>query len=86
MEKLSTEKDEKKNERKLTDIALVAYLVCEGFKMTRIERRKDKADFFFEEGNNLEQATLSFFNHESRVDPLKFNETLRNLRSYAKQG
>ena len=87
MEKLFTEKDEKKsNERKLTDIALVAYLVCEGIKMTRIDRKKDRADFYFEENEELEQATMRFFNHEGKVDPNRFNETLRNLRSYAKQG
>ncbi len=91
MEKLSTEKDEK-NEIKLTDIALVAYLVCEGFKMSRIDRKRDKgtsltkSDFYFEENNELEKATLNFFNHEAKVDPLMFSETLRNLRSYAKQG
>ena len=87
MEKPTIENDdEKKNERRLTDIALVAYLVCEGFKMMKIVRRKDKSDFFFEESANIEQATLNFFNHEAKVDTLKFNETLRNLRSYAKQG
>lgn len=86
MEKPSIENDEKKNERRLTDIALVAYLVCESFKMIRIDKRKDKSDFYFEESGELEQATLSYFNHEAKVDPLRFNETLRNLRSYAKQG
>ena len=82
MEKLSTEKDE----RKLTDIALVAYLVCEGYKIMRIDRKKDKSDFYFENNDELEKATLSYFNHEAKVDPLRFSETLRNLRSYAKQG
>lgn len=83
MEKQSTEKDD---ERRLTDIALVAYLVCEGYKMLRIDRRKDKSDFYFENSSEIEVATLKYFNHEAKVDPLRFSETLRNLRSYAKQG
>lgn len=91
MEKLLTERDDKKiiDERKFSDISLVAYLVCEGFKMTRIERtatRDSKSYFYFEDVATLEQTALNYFNHEAKVDPLRFSETLRNLRSYAKQG
>jgi len=74
--------------RKLWDISLVAYLVCQGFKIKNIERfkDKDKSAFVFDVTESLEKETLKFFNHEAQVDPLKFSETLRNLRSYAKQG
>lgn len=75
-----------KGERGLTDISLVAYLKCCGFKLMKIDRQKDKSVFFFEGGSALEEETLKYFNHEAKVDPLGFSETLRNLRSYAKQG
>lgn len=73
-------------EKKLTDIALVTYLVCENFKIKKIERHKFKSLFIFDETKELKEAMLIFFNHEARVDPLKFSETLRNLKSLIKQG
>jgi hypothetical protein len=82
--KLSTEK------ARFTDIALVAYLVCEGYKVMSIDREgprgHDKSAFYFDSDEKLKIETLKFFNGEARVDPLKFNEALRSLRSYAKQG
>jgi len=77
---------EKSGDRELTDIALVAYLVTSGFKIIRIDKRTGKSIFHFSDTEVLEEHTLKFFNHEAIVDPLQFSETLRNLRSYAKQG
>ena len=74
--------------KKLTDIALVAYLQCKGFKMRNIKKMegdRDKSAFWFYEGEDLEDEILRFFNHDALVDPLAFSEMLRNLRSYAKQ-
>ena len=86
MERQFTERDKNPDWKDLTDISLVAYLVCQGMKMQKIERvSKDKSIFWFEKTENLENETLKFFNHEAKVDPLQFSETLRNLRSYAKQ-
>ena len=74
------------NSRKFTDISLIAYLSCKKFKFKKIDRQKDKSIFHFDVTPELEAETLRFFNHEAMVDPLEFSETLRNLRSYAKQG
>jgi hypothetical protein len=73
-------------EKKLTDISLVAYLVSQSFKIKKIDRHRDKSIFYFDETPALEEETLKYFNHEAKADPLTFSETLRNLRSYAKQG
>ena len=75
-------------ERKLSDIALVTYLVCEGFKIKRIEkdRNKIKSLFVFDETQELKDATLTYFNREAKIEPIQFSETLRNLKSYARQG
>ena len=84
METQNTEKVQV--EKKFTDISLVAYLVSQNFKMLKIKRERDKSIFYFSSTAALEEETLKYFNHEAKVDPLKFSETLRNLRSYAKQG
>jgi hypothetical protein len=73
-------------EKRFTDISLVAYLVSQNFKMLKIKKDRDKSIFYFAATPALEEETLNYFNHEAKVDPLKFSETLRNLRSYAKQG
>jgi hypothetical protein len=75
------------NEKKLTDIALVTYLVCENFKIKGIEKSKDKfkSYFVFDETPELAEATLKFFNREAKVEPNQYHETLRNLKSYARQ-
>lgn len=72
--------------KKLTDISLVAYLVSKKFKIMKIDRAKDKSTFYFDLDEPLEEEILKYFNHDAVIDPLKFSETLRNLRSYAKQG
>jgi hypothetical protein len=85
---MTTDKEfmQKIGEKKLTDIALVAYLASKGYKMSRIDKGRDKSVFYFEDVDDIEKEILKYFNHEALVDPLKFSETLRNLRSYAKQG
>jgi len=87
MEKPYTEKVDNQGGgyKKLTDIALVAYLQCQGFKIKDIQKDRDKSIFWFDDDEKLAKETLRFFNHEAVVDPLNFSETLRNLRSYAKQ-
>jgi hypothetical protein len=70
--------------RKLTDISLVAYLNCKGFKIKKVEKLGDQSSFYFEESKELGEEMLRFFNHEALVDPLYFAEMLRNLKSLAK--
>ena len=73
--------------KRLNDIGLVSFLTCKGFKIDKTERQKDnKLVFMFESDDKLEKAILEYYNHEAQIDPLKFNETLRNLKSLAKQG
>jgi hypothetical protein len=85
METETHSQEKVKAEKKYTDISLVAYLVSQNFKMLKIKKDRDKSIFFFMDTQALEEETLKYFNHEAKIDPLKFSETLRNLRSYAKQ-
>jgi hypothetical protein len=75
-----------KNEKELSDIAMVSYLACQEHKILRIRKQGDKSWFIFENTEALETDMMKFLNREATVDPLKFNETLRNLKSLAKQG
>lgn len=72
--------------KKLSGISLVSYLRCKGFKIEKIERQKEKSIFHFDENETVESEILKYYNHEAEVDPLRFSETLRNLKSLAKQG
>ena len=75
------------SEKKEVDIALVAYLVCMKFKIIRIDKSNDKTKsfFVFENTPELDQEILKFYNREGSVEPNHFHETLRNLKSYARQ-
>lgn len=84
---METQPSTEKKEKSIVDIALVAYLVCEKFKIIRIEKPKDKIKsyFVFENTQELNEAILKFYNKEGSVEPNHFHETLRNLKSYARQ-
>jgi hypothetical protein len=71
--------------RKLTDISLITYLNCKGFKIKRIRKLGNQSFFYFEESNELDEEMLRFFNHEALVDPLYFSEMFRQLKNLAKQ-
>jgi len=75
-----------RNEKRITDIALVTYLRCIGMEFKRVDRRQFKSTFIFEASPQLEEEMNRFFNHQATVDPLKYSETLRNLKSFVRQG
>jgi hypothetical protein len=76
-----------KNEmnKELSDIALVSYLSCREYKIKKIRKAEGKSWFVFEDTIELEKDIMAFLNREAIVDPLRFSETLRNLKSLAKQ-
>jgi hypothetical protein len=77
---------ETKKDKELSDIALVSYLACRDHKIKKIRKEKEKSWFCFEDTIALEEDTMAFLNREATVDPLRFSETLRNLKSLARQG
>jgi hypothetical protein len=72
--------------KELSDIALVAYLACKDYKIKEIRKDKEKSWFCFDETDELEKEIMTFLNRDAVVDPLRFSETLRNLKSLARQG
>ncbi len=77
--------DAKVKDKELSDIALVSYLACREHKIKQIKKERDKSWFCFENTPELEKDIMAFLNREASVDPLKFSETLRNLKSLARQ-
>ena len=73
-------------EKELSDIALVSYLACRDYKIKKIRKDREKSWFCFEDTESLEKDIMAFLNREATVDPLRFSETLRNLKSLARQG
>jgi len=81
---MKTMGEEKPGEKELADIALVSYLACKGHKIKKIKRGKGKSLFVFDDTESLEADIMAYLNREATVDPLKFHETMRNLKSQAK--
>ena len=77
--------DEKVKYKELSDIALASYLSCREHKIKRIRKDKEKSWFCFDESPELEKDIMTFLNRDAVVDPLRFHETLRNLKSLARQ-
>ncbi len=75
-----------KKDKELSDIALVSYLACQDHKIKKIKKAGEKSWFIFEDTPELEKDIMAFLNREATVDPLRFSETLRNLKSLARQG
>lgn len=75
-----------KKDKELSDIALVSYLACQDHKIKRIKKEGEKSWFCFEDTPVLEKDIMAFLNRDATVDPLRFSETLRNLKSLARMG
>ena len=73
-------------EKRITDIGLATYLSCIGMAFKKIERSKFKSSFVYDTKPELQEETDKYFNHKALVDPLKYSETLRNLKSFVRQG
>lgn len=71
--------------KKLSDIALVSYLRCKGFKIQKIERLDKRTVFCFDETSSLDVTLLEYYNHEAQIDPLEFYEMLRNSKTLTRQ-
>jgi hypothetical protein len=78
-------KDEDKVlDKGITDISLASYLVTKSFKMTRYEKEAKMTTFYFQVNKELDDEILKFFNHDATIDPLRFSESLRNLKTLTK--
>ncbi|MGB8658570.1 MAG: DUF5659 domain-containing protein [Candidatus Zixiibacteriota bacterium] len=67
------------------DIALSAVLKIEDFKLIRINRDSGKTFFVFEDKPDRSEVVMRFVNREILVEPLRFMEEIRNLKSLTRQ-
>ena len=69
-----------------SDLALAAFLKTSNLKLTAIEMAdRKRAAFAFIDSDKRQELVLAFFNHDGRVDPLRYMETVKSLRSLALQ-
>ncbi len=67
------------------DIALSAVLKIKEFKLTRINRDSGKTFFVFEDKPDRSDLVMRFVNREMLVEPIRFMEEIRNLKSLTRQ-
>lgn len=66
-----------------SDIALSAALKINDFKLLRVNRDgSNKAVFVFEDKPERPETVMRFANRELTVEPLRFMEEVRNLKSF----
>jgi hypothetical protein len=70
-------------QRRVTDLALAAYLAATGHRLAGVGREGRRGVFVFEDGPSIEGAMLDFYNRRASVDALTFAELLRNLKAAA---
>lgn len=71
------------NYYKTSDMALCAFLIYSNFKIQSLERKpRDKRCYFvFQNTTELEKKINSFFQHETQVEPIKYFNSLREVKT-----
>lgn len=63
-----------------SDLYLGAYLKLKGYKML-VEKEKNKASFFFDKTNDLQEDVNNYLNGEGECDPLSYTNSIKNLKN-----
>jgi len=69
------------NKKRISDLALSAFLSSIGHEILDVEAEGRKTLFIFKATPQLEQDMLKFFNRHGTVDALTYSEVLRNLKA-----
>lgn len=65
-----------------SDLSLCAGLICSGYKLVRICKKKDKrAIFLIKKDTNLDFQITKYFNHQLKVDALTFFNSMKELKT-----
>lgn len=64
-----------------TDFYLACYLRCHGFRLMGVRREGPRSVFQFEDRNDRQAVTLSFFNNEGSVRPLAYSAAIKDLKA-----
>jgi len=68
---------------KTVDIILVAYLLTHGFKYHRTKLRHHKAEFFFDESEELLQAVKDYYSGNDLTSAKAFEQNIRAIQALA---
>lgn len=63
-----------------SDLYLGAYLKLKGYKML-VEKERNKASFFFDKTNELQEDVNHYLNGEGTCDPLSYTNSIKNLKN-----
>lgn len=71
---------EETNRYTTSDLYLGAYLKLKGYKML-VEKERNKASFFFDKTNELQEDVNNYLNGEGTCDPLSYTNSIKNLKN-----
>lgn len=71
---------EETNRYTTSDLYLGAYLKLRGYKML-VEKERNKASFFFDKTNELQEDVNHYLNGEGTCDPLSYTNSIKNLKN-----
>ena len=72
-------------EKTLSDIGVVAYLVTQGIRPAGNSRKSFSFHFRFENTPQLEDEILKYYSHNASVDPLAYIEAFRSLTAQVRE-
>ncbi len=67
------------------DLQVVAFLIHEGFSVTKLGKHENRAFFEFEDSVKRRDAVLGFWNKTKTVEPVAFLDSLRRARDMVAQ-
>jgi hypothetical protein len=73
---------DKRNIRSISDLNLIAYLICNGFKEVELPQREDKhVYFYFPDSPELQAKMKEFYLGHPTVDAQIYSYHLKRLRT-----
>lgn len=65
-----------------SDLALTSALIAWGYELSSLHKEKWKLYFYFPASHDISQFVEDYFQHKTRVDPLKYAIANKNLKNY----
>lgn len=64
-----------------TDFYLSAYLKAKAFRIVDISREGRRTAFIFEDRSDRKDLVRAYYNNEGAVNPLDYQDAIRNLKA-----
>lgn len=66
------------------DIYLAAFLIFNQARLIKLEPRENIVWFYFEDSPRITEMALKYFDRSAKVEPMGYNDIIRNLRHMVK--